>query len=97
MNGRTDGHQAVSSYIFQNFRLERAAHRRSVGFLWRNTMYTATSISNIEYRSLKKKAGFHNRGFMSLRDSVAMGWEDLYRDFQDFNPSEAPEESVNRS
>lgn len=60
-------------------------------------MYTATSISNIEYRSLKKKAGFHNRGFLSIRDSLALGWEDFYHDFPDFDSFETSEESVKRS
>ena len=32
-------------------------------------MYSATAISNIGYYALKKKAGLHNRGFLSRREA----------------------------
>lgn len=32
-------------------------------------MYSATAISNIGYYALKKKAGLHNRGFISRREA----------------------------
>lgn len=38
-------------------------------------MHTAASVSNIAYYALKKKAGLHNRGFISGEDKLLLAWE----------------------